>query len=71
MGSGLTYGYLLRFHPIVINPLLDPGLPSLLLMQSAGGLTESGPFPVARSARAQPSVSRNKCPYVKPECHSS
>ncbi len=58
MGSGLTYGYSQRSLPILINPLIDPGLPSLPLMQSAGGLTESGPFPVAGSAKAQPSVSR-------------
>ena len=54
------------FRPL----FFDPELPSLPLMQSAGDLTESGPFPPqVRGPIGQGQAFRfqNEYPYVKPD----
>ncbi len=54
-----------RFLQYPIKPFLDPEPPSFPLMQSAGGLTEPGPFPPQRHnpiAQGQTSHFQNKCP---------
>ncbi len=65
MGSGLTYGYLVEIPPNAIKPFFDPEPPSFPLMQSAGGLTEPGPFsPQVHNQISQGQTFRfqNKCP---------
>ncbi len=67
MGSGLTYGYLLRFHPIVINPLLDPGCPKFAADAIGRWLDGIRIVPGGQIGQGPAFRFQSKCPYVKPD----